>query len=264
LFYFLTAMSFVQTDVSPSGSNRSKRSAPTSPFWFIVSTVAVFCGLTVASNADSWNAPRQDADLADFTLPDAWASILSDPSRLTLVLGSAILVLILATEITWRELREDVIDDLSRDQWFVSKLFETLMVCLFYEMMVLGTGALFAMTNPYTVFLRVSDVNMIAAWSLGLIGFASLAFFIATTVRRAGPAFSLLLIWVSLGETAVQNLLRGAPFTEFLPGKVFFQLIDPSNFSPVKAGMDQVVLMGGTYVIALFGVSYIQMHWRKL
>ena len=278
--------------MAPFGGRRSRTHDPSrfsiaTPLWVFITTVAVFSTVVFLLNARNWKIARQGVDLATFRFPEAWPLILSDPSRVSLVLGSALLVLILATELSWHEPREEVIDDLSKDEWFVSKLLETLMVCLFYEAMVLGTGALFASSNPHTTFMRHSDVQMIGSWSLGLLGFASFGFLLATTIRRPAPAFSILLLWVSVGEDLIHRLVasKSAPDTSlarFLPGNVFFELMEPRNFDaatfesaqriaaaagkplPVIPDMHVLTLVAVGYIVAFFTISYLEMHLRRL
>ena len=89
----------------PFGGERRAPSARFSvapPLWIFISTVAVFSAVVFMLNARNWSIARHNLDIASFRFPEAWPLMLDDPSRLSLVLGSAVLVLILATELSWR------------------------------------------------------------------------------------------------------------------------------------------------------------------
>lgn len=56
-----------------------------------------------------------------FALPGAWREIVTGNSEIALIFGSVILILLLSSEFSWRTARQNVIDGLSKEQFFVGK-----------------------------------------------------------------------------------------------------------------------------------------------
>lgn len=65
----------------------------------------------------------QKYDNINFGFPDAWPAILVIPGAPTINIFSAVLiVLLVSSEFDWRTSRQNIIDGLSKDQWFVAKM----------------------------------------------------------------------------------------------------------------------------------------------
>ncbi len=131
-----------------------------------------------------------------FALPSAWPDILADDAQVALIFGSVVLLLLLSSEFSWRTARQNVIDGLSKEQFFLGKsLLLPVVAVLFIGMNVIVGGA-FALAG--TDFGTLTEPLMRGVyWSvmfgffLAFIGYSSLALFCSLSIRNSGPAMAV-------------------------------------------------------------------------
>ncbi|MDX1579567.1 MAG: hypothetical protein R3266_13870, partial [Gemmatimonadota bacterium] len=82
-------------------------------FWL---TLGFFAFITTMDNGE-----ELFDDEPTFYLPEAWSSIFSDQSVLLVIFGCIAVIMLAASEFSWRTARQNVIDGLSKTQWFWGK-----------------------------------------------------------------------------------------------------------------------------------------------
>ena len=156
----------------------------------------------------------------DFGLPSAWPDILSGQSEVALIFGSVVLILLLSSEFSWRTARQNVIDGLSKEQFFLGKsLLLPVVGVLFISMNVIVGGA-FALagtdfgtlTEP---LMRGVHWSVIFGFLLAFIGYGSLALFCSLSIRNSGPAMAVWFFYVALGE--IVPICPGGTISASLP-----------------------------------------------
>ena len=177
-----------------------------------------------------------------FGLPDQWPNILTDDVEVTGIIASVLLILLVASEFQWRTSRQNVIDGLSKDQWFVGKLLlvPTAALLFYGGRIVVGGFFAFLGTDP-TVSSEpmISGIHIVAGMggTIGVLITISLAFFLAMSVRNSGPAMGLLLVALFIEQIfrAIFTRLEWEMAADLMPFSVagrFFRWIqyDPVAF----------------------------------
>jgi ABC-2 type transport system permease protein len=179
------------------------------PAFFV--TLAFFAFVHVMDQGDSfWEAfTKPDRSYA---LPDAWSSIFSGGSVMLLIFGSIAVIMLVSSEFTWRTARQNVIDGLSKTQWFFGKVILLGLVGLLFFGVQMAIGV--AASLPGTDFSNLT--GPIVSWSVVeasaglLLAFASvggLALLLALSMRSAGPAMAAWFFWIAMGEQLVPALV---------------------------------------------------------
>lgn len=181
-----------------------------------------------------------------FALPDAWAEIVTGNAQGTVIFGSVLVILLVASEFSWRTARQNVIDGLSKAAWFRGKVGLLVVVGLLLLVVRAGIGAAFAAagTDPLTlqaVLPGARHLSAMGGFLLGFLGYASLALAVALAVRGTGASLGVWFLYVVL----VEQLLRAglgrlggaaAEAARYLPVGVFQQLSSWVQHDPVAAG----------------------------
>ena len=169
---------------------------------------------------------RTLAGRSSFTLPGAWQQILgSDPEALYIFAG-VMLILLVANEFTWRTARQNVIDGLSKEQFFVGKmLLIPFIVLLFLGFRIALGGTLAAAAGDGWV-MGAPAWRALAGLTLAFVGNLAIALFIALAVRSGGAAMGVWLLYFALIENLLaEGLVRLSasfePVVKFFPVHVF-------------------------------------------
>ena len=227
-----------------------------------------------------------------FTLPRAWENILTAPGPLGLLFGASVLILLVTGEFSWRTARQNVIDGMSKDQWFAAKLFLVPLIVILFVATQAGLGGMFAAlvtdfgAADATVFTR-HDLYALGGIALATLGIAATAFFFAFAVRSPGPAIALFFLAIVVLERLFFGSLLGrwevtAPAAKYLPVQVFFTLLESTQYYPhavarvieaaEKAGRAAPVfpdtqamcVAAAIYTVVFIGLAFVTYRRRDL
>jgi len=205
-------------------------------------TLGFFAFITFMDlGGDFWSA--QIKGEGSFALPDAWPAILSEDAMVGLIFGSVLVILLVASEFSWRTARQNVIDGLSKSQWFAAKL----MLVPIIGLLLLTARTVFGgtlgwiganMSDVAGPFIGLPHVAAFGGIFLASLGFGSLALAVASMVRASGPAMAIWFFWIAMGERLIAlitgQLFEGArPFLKYLPATAFQGLTDYKQYDPV-------------------------------
>lgn len=248
-----------------------------------------FTGINTVEYANRYVRAKHDPERT-FALPEAWPDLLTDDIEVVFICGAVMLILLIGNEFTWRTARQNVIDGLSKEQWFLGKLLLVpFMLVAFFGVGRLLPGAVFASlgTDGGDAIAGGIFWSAVGGVSLGLIGAMSLAFFFVTAIRAAGAAMGVWLLWFA----AIENLIAGGlvrlsealePVVEFFPSSVFPSLFrwiqyDPAAFQAAVAralennrnppeiwDLSALVLTACAWVLVLLGGSFVWFRKRDL
>ena len=265
----------------------------TKRFAFVV-TMLFAVGVTLISAAANWhNSNKLFAKVNEYNyyLPNAWAKILADPAQMTVFFVAILIILLVAQEFPWRTSRQNVIDGMSRRQWFTSKVLTLAILCIVFEIIVLSLGFVFALphTPEGAVWLRSSDLLGIGGYTLCLFGFAAMAFFLSMTIRNPGPALGVFLLWFGLVErifTLIAVELTDGKLRKvlrYLPATNYQNMLESTFWNPesieraeevartaraadVMPGINHelMIVFGFAYLILFIGISYVTYQKRDL
>jgi ABC-type transport system involved in multi-copper enzyme maturation permease subunit len=186
-------------------------------------------------------APRRPGG-APFALPDAWNTILSDDTLgISVFFLSVLLVLLTANEFTWRTARQNVIDGLSKQEWFLGKLLVVPVVASFFLLIIVAMGTVIASlgNDPARTapLIRMADVKLIAAFILCQWGYGSIALLFSTMIRSPGSAIGVFFLYAVFVERLIsvglQNASERVAFTaDYLPTRTFNALLNRLQWDP--------------------------------
>ncbi|MFW6201386.1 MAG: ABC transporter permease subunit [Gemmatimonadota bacterium] len=223
---------------------------------------------------------RQDEPLR--TLPDAWAWILGEMAVVAAFFGAVVTILLVASEFAWRTARQNVIDGISKERWFLGKLLLLPVLALGFVLLevVIGGGvALVSTVRAGTpgALVEGTDLAHTAGVGLAALGFAGLALLCAIVVRGAGAALGVFFLYLAVVEPLVGGLLRYAgadavarysPMNAFtaLTGRGLWESGGGDGAAAVPFSTDALlpVLVTSAWTLLFIAASYIDFMRRDL
>lgn len=177
--------------------------------------------------------------VAGTPLPQSWPGILNLAGSLGMLVILVTVILLTASEKTWRTQRQNVIDGLSRTQFFTAKAITMVVVVavLWIGVLALTTG--FALVERIgetgeLPLARATDVSLMAGLllNLGFVGAMALFFGIVTGSSGAGLALAFLFLF-SQSPIAMLMAREGGAWetaAAFLPIQVLQALTHPATY----------------------------------
>jgi ABC-type transport system involved in multi-copper enzyme maturation permease subunit len=215
---------------------------------FVV-TLGFFAFINFMDFGDDFMRARREDDFTH-ALPDAWSGIFSGDSVILLIFASIAIIMLVSSEFSWRTARQNVIDGLSKTQWFWGKAILVVLIGIVFitTKLLIGAGTAAAGTDFGAATAPVLPLSVPAALGglmLAFLSLGGLALLVSVTVRNAGPAMALWFFWITLGEQLVPALVTRvlpatAPFFGYLPfsaaQKILpFWVYDASTYARVVA-----------------------------
>ena len=167
--------------------------------------------------------------VAGTPLPESWPGMVSLSSGLGLLVVLATVVLLTASEKTWRTQRQNVIDGLSRAQFFTAKVITMVAVVLLLWTGVIVLTAIFGLIEraggaAELPVVRGLDLKLLGGLllNLGMVGTLALFFGIATSSSGAALALAFLFMFSQspIGMLMVREGGAWEAMAAFLPMQV--------------------------------------------
>lgn len=180
-------------------------------FW--VGVAGFFTLISLSFIGDYVQRVRQDEPLR--TLPDAWGWVIGDLGPVAMLFAGVVLMLLVASEFSWRTARQNVIDGLSKERWFAGKLMLVPVLALGFvalQLLIGGTVALFAtyQTGEPGSLIGAIDLAHMGGTLLAALVFSSLAFLSAMLFRGTGAAIGVFFLYIAVVENLITGLSRAA------------------------------------------------------
>lgn len=175
-----------------------------------------------------------------FSLPRAWNNILGESSILPLIFGSVALLLLIASEFSWRTARQNVIDGLTRGQWYWGKAVLVFAAVPLFVLAHVGLGAGLALVGTETggdVLFAASHARALGGVLLSGWGLGALALLVGTVLRSTGGAMAVWFFYVVFGERLIAGIIGRAwpgarEALRYLPVRSIDGLRDPLLHDP--------------------------------
>jgi ABC-2 type transport system permease protein len=166
------------------------------------------------------------ATLPFYQFPEIWHNVTYLASFLKFI--PAVLVIIsISNEYTYRTIRQNIIDGLSRWEFIFSKLLGIIMfsilATLFLIVIVLILG--FSNTENISVSQIFQKSEFIPAFFLELVTYLIFALFVGTIIKRSGLAISMLVLYSLVIEPLIGYQLPDN-ISEYLPMAAVNNLIE--------------------------------------
>lgn len=204
-------------------------------------TVGFVLLLTGLQFGQSWWQARESAE-ASFALPGSWPDIITGMAQPVLIFGSVLLILLVASEFSWRTARQNVIDGLSKEAWFRGKAYLVVVVAALFLLLQVGTGAAFAAVGTDSLTLEAvvpggRQLSAMGGFLLAFLGYGGLALMVSVSVRGTGASIGVWFLYVALGERLLRTGLGalGGPAAEaarYLPIQAFNSLVSYLQHDP--------------------------------
>ncbi len=207
-----------------------------------VVTLGLFAFVLCMIAGSSYYQALVHPDRGTFVLPTGWPGLLDDPGVPSAFFAAILVILLVDSEFSWRTARQNVIDGLTKEQWFGGKLMLFAAVCLScfaLHLLVTGTVAAYGslhIAGGIGTLARGSDLRMMGADLLMVTGLGSIALLAAFAARNSGPAMALFFFYLALGEKllglVLSRLGTAASAIPFLPMKLFTSVVEPARWDP--------------------------------
>jgi ABC-2 type transport system permease protein len=247
-------------------------------FWLILISYVLF--LLVLMDSATEARPGRPP----ITFPEVWPSMLNFLAPVTLMLCVSLVVIMVATEFTWRTARQNVIDGLSKTEWYFGKLLMLLLVTVLFIIIGLLTTVSYALIIGIEIngqLIRASDWRMIGAFVLCLAGYLSFGFFLSMTVRNPGAVALFLGAYVMFVELMIVEVMKLKGWTtaaKFFLRSVFGELLQAHRWDVAAQEQmrrlnrvpeipwtnDQVVGLSVLYIVLILGATYVIHQKRDL
>jgi len=229
-------------------------------FWVSLGIFALFSSFVLWFSFHGTTVVNGE-EISKMLLPRDWGRLLSQFKGLQIIFVPISLILLTASEFTFKTARQNVIDGLSKESFLTSKLLTTLTLTLLYLLLTLVLGMLFNLgatqkesAETASAFITSKELFLFAAYLLALLGYALLGLFFAFLTRSAGSAIAFYILYLVL-EGLAGGLLQFSstlkPIVKFFPTKVFDDLVnsyrfDAESLAQFQSQLKQAEEMGQT------------------
>jgi ABC-type transport system involved in multi-copper enzyme maturation permease subunit len=236
-------------------------------------TYLCFLMLTTLTFGGQFYGTQQSHGHGYFGFPNVLPAILTDGAAIASIFGVVLIVLMVCSEFDWKTSRQNIIDGLSKPQWFTGKalLIPTVIVTLYLTQLAIGgTLAFIGTSNSQPHKFEPTATYILAACGvlLAMACNGSIALLISLSVRSTGPALAIALIY-QVFDTIAARTLRGLRFeaiADWLPFQVHNALLVYSQYQPhgssARGHLDShwptgtLFLAGTIWVTVLLCASY--------
>jgi ABC-2 type transport system permease protein len=224
-------------------------------FWVAAGIFALF-GILFLKLAMGTSGMKVNGQAVMMALPNGWVDILGLFKKFSVIYVPVTIILIAASEFTYKTARQNVIDGLSKESFFAGKVQMVLLVTLMYFLIPFLLSLFFhAIADKPAVetvaaeaesLIRSKDVGVFSAYLVCLFGYGMIALFFAFLTRSAGTGIAFCILYI-LTETVVVTIISNVsealrPVLKFLPTLVLDELMKPLYYDAdaLKKMTDQI------------------------
>lgn len=256
-------------------------------FVFWTASLFFFGVLLVGLGGGYWEHLKQPALRSGRPV---WDPLIDIGTSLGMLIVLVIVALLTASERNWRTERQNVIDGLSRTQYFAAKLIMTAGVVLLLWGGVLLLGAVFSgleralVEAPEPPFMTGLQAKMLGGLLLYLVLTGAIAFFFGTVASSSGAALGLAFVFL-MAEAPIMMLMahRGGAWLEataYFPFQVLMSLTSDTAYMPeeieqiatglreagmpIVLGAPQAALVAAAYAGVLAAGAWLSIRRRDL
>lgn len=208
-------------------------------FWVVCGLYFLTLGTTTASGMEflKWLARTFDKfgsalninRIPLYHFPDVWLNLAWWSGFFKILLGIMVVISV-TNEFSYRTIRQNIIDGLSRWEFLLSKILTNVVLSLMSVVMVfviaLVTGLIYSPQINMDVLF--TDMEFYPAYFLEILAFLSYALLLGLLVKRSGLTIILLLLSFMLEMIIKENI------DEYVPWLIpFFPIESISNLVPV-------------------------------
>ncbi|PIB35800.1 hypothetical protein BFP72_10545 [Reichenbachiella sp. 5M10] len=250
-------------------------------FWvlllvYIAATYVILSAGTILMNASYEFTSNQDIqDFPQITIydfPGIWHNMTYIGSIIRILLA-IILIVNLTNEISYRTLRQNIIDGLSKEAFLLSKLYLITALAIVATLALTACSFYFGMTYSVTTSSEniFSHMDFLGAYFMEIFGYLCFALFVSLWIKRAGLVIVFVLAysiifepfcgWVFLDSDGwLINALPINALDNLIQSPI--NLMDPTAVQ-TTVGMSEL-LFALAWIISFIGFSYFLLKKRDL
>ncbi len=217
-----------------------------------------------------------------YQFPRIWTYLGSTGNWMVFFFLGVLAIYTVANEVTYKTMRQSIINGMTRQSYFLSKVLTivslSLMATLYYAITAILLGIIGTENLDFAMIMN-NELAVLRFFVMSL-SYLSFAFFIAILLKRSGIAvFSYLtfVLIVSLLIRAVLEHVLGFPYNEYLPiqatsnlmpnplwppGEAFTNFQNPKQFQGGELGILLALVSG--YIMMWLGLAYYMFMKRDL
>lgn len=199
-----------------------------------------------------------------FKFPYVWQNVAFLSKFLNLYLAIAV-VFVVTNEFSYRTLRQNIIDGLTRKQVVLSKFWVTLLLAVGATLTMVLVSVVLGLVNSRVITWSViaQRIDFVPGFFVHAFGIFSLAALLGYLFRRNGLTILVFLPYVMFVENIIRNLID-APFVKYFPVKTFTDLIYVPYTSLPQGGAEEFGFMQDSVPVEnlVIGIAYaLLFHW---
>jgi ABC-type transport system involved in multi-copper enzyme maturation permease subunit len=163
-----------------------------------------------------------------YHFPDVWLNLIWFSGLLKVVLGIMVVISV-TNEFSYRTVRQNIIDGLSRSEFLISKILTNVLLSFMSVAMVFTIGLVTGLIySPSVDFSKmVMDLEFFPAYFLEIFFFLSFALMLGILIQRSGLTIILLLLSQMIEWIITANIDEELPtIIPFFPMRSVWNLID--------------------------------------
>ncbi|CAN5172782.1 hypothetical protein BH23BAC1_BH23BAC1_38850 [soil metagenome] len=166
------------------------------------------------------------ANLPFYQFPDIWHNITYLAGFLKFI-PAVMIIISISNEYSYRTIRQNIIDGLSKWEFVLSKLLGIILFSLVATLFMVAIGFYlgYANTANITTGLIFQKSDFIPAFFMGLFTYLVFALLVGTVIKRSGLAISLLLLYSLIIEPLI-GLRLPETYSDYLPMAAVNKLIE--------------------------------------
>ncbi len=206
-------------------------------------------------------------------LPNIWNYYLFIATLLNIVLG-IIVIFVITNEYSYKTIRQNLIDGLTREEIFISKVFLLLILSVLSTIVVflsgMAAGVIYNPGSSLPMLLERSDLTL--GYFVACLGALSLASLIAVLLKRSGLATIFYILFIFPVDVIInQGLLKGC-CEDYMPVSVLFKgiihfptkMIQSFGEEAQRSLEWQPVIIGILYILLFNAATYWVIKKRDL
>lgn len=163
-----------------------------------------------------------------YHFPDVWLNLIWTAGFFKIVL--AVMVVISVTnEFTYRTLRQNIIDGMSRTEFLISKILTNVLLSLMSVVMLFSIGLVTGLIYSPTIELEkiITDLEFFPAYFLEIFFFLSYAMMLSLLIQRSGLTIIILFLSQAIESILTAKLRQYYPeVVPFFPMRSIWNLIE--------------------------------------
>lgn len=244
---------------------------PYRTFWIIIAIyvilllLIVYASSNVVINGKSLGAPT-------YQFPEIWNRLTYIASFFNLLLGILIIVLV-TDEFSFRTIRQQIIDGLSRSEFIQAKFLVILVIAVFSAVFLLVMGLYFGITHSSNVSLTAitGQTDHLLYFFMQAIAYMTLAMLFAFVIKKSGLAIIAFIAYTKVVEPIIHFSIDDT-LDQYFPMKVFSSLtpmpgqeiLDQLTTATILLSPPWAALLTLVYISIFLVISYMVIKLRDL